>query len=402
MTGFASSVSAKITDSRLSEIQASRRHRVLNIFVTLSCEWCLKKRHCCTIHANRRFPCCIVYASSALAPVWGFGAYILIARSSRSGTQTLTESVAFSALSIFELLNQPLIYIVESFEHIQTIVNSFERIQEYLESEEREDLRIISAASSPRSPTLDPSSQETHEKTGITVSSAKLDMDTSKFAAIVKDASAKYSSDGPVILDHLTFDIPRGQTTMVFGPVGSGKSTLLKLLLGEAAPDSGSVSTFFSRASFCSQSPWITQGTIQSNIVGMSPWDKAWYDTVVEACALLKDLRDMPNGDQTNTGSRGSQLSGGQQMRLVIHLLSSRTRMKSLTSVQSFARALYSKNEFIILDDVLTGLDWTTERSILDAVFASNGLFKRSKSTVVLTTNSGNFSLFYSTAHRLT
>jgi ATP-binding cassette subfamily C (CFTR/MRP) protein 1 len=252
-----------------------------------------------------------------MAPVWGFGAYILIARSKSSGTQTLTESVAFSALSIFELLNQPLIYIVDSFEHIQTIVNSFERIQEYLESDEREDLRIISTISPSFPSTLDSSSQTEDERTRVAVSTDQVATDTPKFAAVVSSASAKYSPDGPTILENLNFGIPRGQTTMIFGPVGSGKSTLLKLLLGELAPASGSVSTSFSRAAFCSQSPWITQGTIQSNIVSKSPWDKAWYDTVVNACALLKDLKDLPTGDETNTGSRGSQLSGGQQMRLV-------------------------------------------------------------------------------------
>lgn len=46
----------------------------------------------------------------------------------------------------------------------------------------------------------------------------------------------------------------------------------------------------------------------------------------------------------------------------------------------------------MILDDVLAGLDWATERHILDTVFAHNGLFKQLDCTVILATNSGNAS----------
>jgi ABC-type transport system involved in cytochrome bd biosynthesis fused ATPase/permease subunit len=56
---------------------------------------------------------------------------------------------------------------------------------------------------------------------------------------------------------------------------------------------------------------------------------------------------------------------------------------------QSLARALYSRTPLIVLDDVLTGLDRTTEANILDAVFSADGLLKQMKSTVVVATNSG-------------
>lgn len=58
-------------------------------------------------------------------------------------------------------------------------------------------------------------------------------------------------------------------------------------------------------------------------------------------------------------------------------------------SLQSFARALYSRNPTMILDDVLTGLDRSTERHVLDAVFGPDGLLKMFNSTVILATNSG-------------
>lgn len=42
-----------------------------------------------------------------------------------------------------------------------------------------------------------------------------------------------------------------------------------------------------------------------------------------------------------------------------------------------------------MLDDVLTGLDRTTEAAVLDAVFKEDGILKNIGSTVVLATNSG-------------
>ena len=56
---------------------------------------------------------------------------------------------------------------------------------------------------------------------------------------------------------------------------------------------------------------------------------------------------------------------------------------------QALARALYSRESVLILDDVLTGLDRETEKWILESVFATDGLLKQMFRTVVLATNSG-------------
>ncbi|EFE37769.1 ABC bile acid transporter, putative [Trichophyton verrucosum HKI 0517] len=348
MTGLADIVSSRITNLRLDEIRASLRHRVYSILVFVA-----------------------AFASSELAPVWGFTAFILLAKKNNTGT--LTEGVAFASLSLFELLNHPMTTIINGFENLQTVLNCFGRIQDYLNSQERVDYRIpqhdrrdssVSGLSTPA---------DTLKDTIILKEIQDPDSNTDAFVAFVEGASVGYTigGDSP-ILKNLNFQIPRGEITMVFGAVGSGKSTLLKLLLGEMPCVSGLIRTGFSLAAYCPQSPWVTWGTVQSNIVGMSEWDKKWYDTVVSACALRTDLEELPNGDQTHIGTQGSRLSGGQKMRV------------------SFARALYSRNSTMILDDVLTGLDRATERHMLDAIFGPNGLLKKLKSTVILATNSDN------------
>ncbi|KAJ6784449.1 hypothetical protein PWT90_09718 [Aphanocladium album] len=338
MTGLGDLVSTTLTRLRLEEIRASLRYRVLNIFVTVS-----------------------YFSSSAVAPVWGFGVYMILAKA--RGTATLTDGVAFAALSLFELMNQPLIHIVDGFEHIQTVRTSFGRVQEYLESDEREDYRIITRRTHPVS---DDEKERPSSIEKEPASNQTLDTDA---AVTLERVSAAYSAEEDPVLAELELSIKKGETTMVFGPVGCGKSTFLRLLLGEMASVVGTVLTCFCTAAFCPQTPWITWGSVRSNIVGMLSFDEKWYNAVTQACLLLRDFQELSDGDQTNTGSRGSRLSGGQQMRI------------------GFARALYSRESVMILDDVLTGLDRVTERGILERVFGPGGLMKEMGSTVVMATN---------------
>ena len=73
------------------------------------------------------------------------------------------------------------------------------------------------------------------------------------------------------------------------------------------------------------QQSWIFNGTVRDNILIGSEFDKDWYSSVVENCALARDLQLLEKGDLTEVGERGITLSGGQKQRI------------------SLARALYSK-----------------------------------------------------------
>ena len=71
------------------------------------------------------------------------------------------------------------------------------------------------------------------------------------------------------------------------GPVGVGKSSLLQCLLGELQPLKGTVS-IEGKVSYASQDAWVFSATLRENILFGQPYEPAWYNSVIEACALDK------------------------------------------------------------------------------------------------------------------
>ncbi|KAH0285505.1 putative multidrug resistance protein, partial [Aureobasidium sp. EXF-3399] len=144
-----------------------------------------------------------------------------------------------------------------------------------------------------------------------------------------------------------------GFTPQLLSPPVVGKSTLLQALLGEIT-----------------QHPWLTNTTIRSTIIGSSEANDTWYETVLAACDLDEDIKNLPEGDKTVVGSAGTALSGGQKQRLTL------------------ARAVYSRAPVLLLDDIFSGLDRRTEDRILDSLFGVQGLLRKTdRSTVVLVTH---------------
>lgn len=73
-------------------------------------------------------------------------------------------------------------------------------------------------------------------------------------------------------------------------------------------------------------------------------------DAVIEAACLGPDLRALPQGLDTVVGERGVMLSGGQRQRAAL------------------ARALYRRPKLLLLDDVLSAVDQTTETKLVAAI----------------------------------
>lgn len=130
------------------------------------------------------------------------------------------------------------------------------------------------------------------------------------------------------ILEDVNIDIATGSFNIISGPTGSGKSLLTRAILGEIVPENGTIdnSPRIRSMAYCSSKPWLTSGSIKEAICGMevscagndvSCEQDAWYDEVIRLCCLEHDFKSFPLGDQTQIGSRGLNLSGGQRHRVV-------------------------------------------------------------------------------------
>lgn len=151
----------------------------------------------------------------------------------------------------------------------------------------------------------------------------------------------------------------RNELVAILGVVGSGKSSFLSALLGDMPLLSGSCSKL-GKVAYCAQTPWIQNQSLRANILFGLDADKdaelqTAYDAAVSAACLLPDISILPNGDMTEIGEKGINLSGGQKSRV------------------SIARALLASQttQFVILDDPLSAVDdntgnWIFKHGVLD------------------------------------
>ena len=179
---------------------------------------------------------------------------------------------------------------------------------------------------------------------------------------ILESASFAWPTDSTVTTSHfvlreITACFPTGSLSVISADTGSGKSLLLSALVGEADKLSGSISlpvrdarlsndgwlikglSPSSDIAFVSQDGWIENATFRDNILFGLPFCEVRYRQTIFACALQKDLDMLSEGDSTEIGVGGINLSGGQKWRL------------------SFARALYSQASVLVIDDIFSAVD---------------------------------------------
>ena len=162
----------------------------------------------------------------------------------------------------------------------------------------------------------------------------------------------------PVVHD-VTFDVPVGKITVLQGPSGSGKTTLIDLLTGLHTPDSGDILVDGTSLKLIDLKRW-------RRMIGYVPQELALlHDTILLNVTLgdedltEEDAREaliqadawdfvssLPDRLMTMVGERGLKISGGQRQRI------------------SIARALVCKPKLLILDEVTSALDPSSEAEI--------------------------------------
>ncbi|KAL4962566.1 ABC transporter [Aspergillus stella-maris] len=300
-----------------------------------------------------------------LIPMATFTVYVAVALVQHDNSVLAVQ--AFTSLSLLSLVTTPVLAFIQAVTAVIQCLGCWDRIQEY--------------CSVPSHCNYESHSSILPQRPDASLGLQNIPGTADEADHIVKffNYTAAWKHDGSPVLHDLTLTIQRGGVTMIVGPVGSGKSTLLESILGETLIMQGQVEQDFSSAAYCSQTPWLqSQKTISQNIIGAgaSPIDTTWYATVLSACGLEKDLARLPHGDQTVVGN--DRLSGGQKQRTV----------NGLTFERALARALYSRCNLFLLDDVFSGIDTAATETISQNLFSDRGLFRQMQSTIVLTTHS--------------
>ncbi|XP_075623995.1 multidrug resistance-associated protein 1 isoform X1 [Balearica regulorum gibbericeps] len=158
-------------------------------------------------------------------------------------------------------------------------------------------------------------------------------------------------------LRRIDLTVPQGSLLAVVGQVGAGKSSLLSALLGELEKTDGCV-TMKGAAAYVPQQAWIQNASVEDNILFGKEMDEAWFNRVIDACALQPDLESFPAGRKSEIGEKGINISGGQKQRV------------------NLARAVYQKASIYLLDDPLSAVDAHVGQHIFEHVLGPNGLLK--------------------------
>lgn len=253
----------------------------------------------------------------------------------------LSTDIVFPGLTLFNLITFPLAVLPMLITSIIEATVAIGRLTDYLTAEELQDDAVKREA---------PVTENGEETIRI------------------RDATFTWQrEEGKNNLHNINFTAHKGDLTCIVGRVGAGKSSMLAAMLGDMYKMTGEVVVRGTTA-YVAQSPWIMNASVKENIIFGHRLDPQFYEATVKACALVDDFKSLPDGDQTEVGERGISLSGGQKARVTL------------------ARAVYTRADVYLFDDVLSAVDQHVGRHIINSVLGPNGLL--AGKTRVLATNS--------------
>lgn len=159
--------------------------------------------------------------------------------------------------------------------------------------------------------------------------------------------------------------------TAVVGPSGCGKSTLLAAVAGELTPSAGAIrvaghgdpAQWRASVAWLPQRPWLTAGTIASNLRHGDPAaSDARLWRALERVDLAHVVLTLPGGLEAELGEDGAGLSAGERSRLAL------------------ARVLVSDRPVVLLDEPTAHLDADTEAVLVRVI----GELAQSRTVVVV------------------
>ncbi len=160
--------------------------------------------------------------------------------------------------------------------------------------------------------------------------------------------------DRTVILDHVNWQVGRGEHWAILGANGSGKTSLLRALTGYLAPTTGDIHLLGERFG---ESDWrelrLHIGMVTSGFAMLIPVCETALDTVVSGKFAQLDLWARVTAADRAAGRKLLRLVRASHLeKREWHHLSQGERQRVL-----IARALMAKPRLLILDEPCAGLD---------------------------------------------
>lgn len=285
LNGWADTLAQNLKTSRKEEVQGIWKHLIVNSF-TVS----------------------VAFASPIVVSTVTLGVYVFVLN------QTLTAATAFTAISTFTLLLQPLGVLPVMVAFLVQARVSYYRLLAFAELEET-----------------------------LLIKGNMQNMDDGCIQ--LSDASFSWKPQDAPLFENISMNIEKGSFVVVHGPIGVGKTAFCNALLGNMYCNAGKVS-MGGKVAYCAQCPWIQNSTIRENILFGLPYSAVKYEKVLRICQLTQDIQEFERQGKSMAGENGQFLSGGQKARVAL------------------ARALYYDADIYIFDSILAALDYKVQSQV--------------------------------------